>query len=123
MPHIDGPFYLAPFMTLFRCIFMLRGNDAVTTHFPLRTQARRASFQTGSVHCFDYNRQPHWIAHNKTFFGSEDVARDRLGLKLHYVVAPLWMGRLVPIFAEANSWYNAIARGTILPSGLVLRPT
>ena len=57
--HIDGPFGFLPFLTLLRCLVVVRGNDRVTTIFS--TQKCKNTLRTGQFCWFDYNRDVHYI--------------------------------------------------------------
>jgi hypothetical protein len=110
--HIDGPFGYLPFLTLLRCLVVIRGNDRVTTIFT--TQKRRHTLRTGQFCWFDYNRDIHYIV--KSGDPNELLEESRICLKVHYVVAPRWLAPFRALFARWNAAYNRSARQLFLAS-------
>jgi len=94
--HIDGPFILWPFASVYRCIVGLDGNTEISTIFPNKPTSKTA--QTGDILAFDFNREPHLISAD----GSKRNKDHRIVLKLHYVVYP----RGLAIFGHALEWFN-----------------
>jgi hypothetical protein len=110
--HIDGPFGLLPFLTLLRCLVVIRGNDRVTTIFSL--QKRRNTLRTGQFCWFDYNRDVHYIL--KSGDPNELLDESRICLKVHYAVVPRWLAPLLALFAGWNATYNRRARQLFVAS-------
>lgn len=110
--HIDGPFGLLPFLTLLRCLVVVRGNDRVTTIFS--TQKSRNTLRTGQFCWFDYNRDMHYVA--KTGDPDDLLEESRVCLKVHYAVIPRWLAFLHALFAGWNTTYNRRARQLFLAS-------
>lgn len=112
-PHIDGPYMLYPFASVFRCIVAVNENVSVRTIFPM-TPAQSV-WSTGDVGAFDFNREPHFIER----LGDSESTEVRITLKLHYCVYP----RIAKPYGRLLSWlntrYDVIARGAFLKS---LRP-
>lgn len=110
--HIDGPFGFLPFMTLLRCLVVVRGNDRVATIFS--AQRRATTLRTGQFCWFDYNRDIHYIT--KTGDPDELLEDSRICLKVHYAVGPRWLAPLHRLFAGWNETYNRRARQLFLAS-------
>jgi hypothetical protein len=110
--HIDGPFGLLPFMTLLRCLVVVRGNDRVTTIFS--AQKRGDTLRTGQFCWFDYNRDIHHIT--KTGDPDDLLEDSRICLKVHYAVAPRWLAPAQRLFAGWNETYNRRARQLFVAS-------
>jgi len=110
--HIDGPFAFLPFLTLLRCLVVVRGNDRVATIF--LAQKRATTLGTGQYCWFDYNRDIHYI----TKSGDPDELLDdsRVCLKVHYAVVPRWLAPFQRLFAGWNETYNRRARQLFLAS-------
>jgi hypothetical protein len=110
--HIDGPFAFLPFLTLLRCLVVVRGNDRVATIFV--AQRRGNTLRTGQFCWFDYNRDIHYI----TKSGEQDELLDdsRICLKVHYAVVPRWLAPVRDLFAGWNDTYNRRARQLFLAS-------
>lgn len=111
--HIDGPFMVYPFGAVYRCIVAVNENAQVRTVFPMTPAA--ATWTRGDVGAFDFNREPHYIEHNRGATNAE----QRITLKLHYCVAP----RVLPAYGRLLAWlnvrYDRAARSAFLKS---LRP-
>lgn len=111
--HIDGPFMVYPFASVYRCIVAVNENVQIKTTFPMTPTA--VTLTTGDVGGFDFNREIHRIEHNP---GAENPGR-RITLKLHYCVYPKrlpWYGRLL---ANLTTRYDTAARELFLAT---LRP-
>lgn len=110
--HIDGPFAFLPFVTLLRCLVVVRGNDRVATIF--LGEKRGHTLRTGQFCWFDYNRDIHYI----TKSGEQDDLLDdsRICLKVHYAVVPRWLSPIGNLFAGWNDTYNRRARQLFLAS-------
>jgi len=110
--HIDGPFGFLPFLTLLRCLVVVRGNDRVTTIFSL--QKCKRTLRTGQFCWFDYNRDIHYIA--KSGAPDDLLEESRICLKVHYAVVPRWLAPVQQLFAGWNATYNRRARELFLAS-------
>jgi hypothetical protein len=124
-PHIDGPWAVFPFATVYRCMVAVTPNDRVSTHFPLTSlEYDRPETYTLTVPdalAFDYNREPHYI----TGRPGGDAATRRINIKLHYVVYPRALGAYGRLLGRLTTWYNTRARqlflDTIKPDSFVAR--
>jgi len=110
--HIDGPYGLLPFLTLLRCLVVVRGNDRVTTVFSMQKASN--TLRTGQFCWFDYNRDIHYIT--KSGDPDELLEESRICLKVHYAVVPRWLASLHALFAGWNTTYNRRARQLFLAS-------
>jgi len=106
--HINGIFaaaltFLYPGTTVLRCLVGIQGNNSVDTVFPL--SGNTYTMDTGNFLAFDYNRSVHYITKNERTHDG----RNRVVLKLHYVVfpthRPIWVGKCV---ANLHGSYNAL---------------
>jgi hypothetical protein len=57
--HIDGPYILYPFCSVYRCIVGLDENTEISTFFPNAHFGKTA--KSGDILAFDFNREPHFI--------------------------------------------------------------
>ncbi|HEX5199723.1 methyltransferase [Paractinoplanes rhizophilus] len=110
--HIDGPFAFLPFLTLLRCLVVVRGNERVATIF--LAQRRGETLRTGQFCWFDYNRDIHYIT--KSGDPAELLDDSRICLKAHYAVVPRWLAPVGKVFAGWNETYNRRARQLFLAS-------
>lgn len=110
--HIDGPFGILPFVTLLRCLVVVRGNDRVTTIFT--AQKKGTALRTGEFCWFDYNRDIHYIV--KSGAPDDLLEESRICLKAHYAVVPRWLAPVQGLFAGWNATYNERARRLFLAS-------
>lgn len=110
--HIDGPFGILPFLTLLRCLVVVRGNDRVTTIFT--AQRSGSTLRTGEFCWFDYNRDIHYIV--KSGAPDDLLEESRICLKAHYVVGPRWLAPVQGLFAGWNATYNRRARQLFVAS-------
>lgn len=122
-PHVDGPFAVYPFASVFRCMLAASPNTRVFTHFPMNQEDGRPGYclTTGQALAFDFNREPHYITSARGLDSSE----RRINLKLHYLVYPRGLPRYGRALGRWTSWYDQRARAlflaTILPSNKLAR--
>jgi hypothetical protein len=110
-PHIDGLFAWLPRCHVLRCVVALQGNESVCTSF--RFPEETYVLTTGSFLAFDYNRDIHYIWKK----GSVEDTSKRVIMKLHYLVAPKGMPRLViEWYRDIHTYYNAGLRTLFLKS-------
>ena len=106
MKHIDGPFGLWPFCSVYRGIIAVNFNQEIETCF---TQVPSKSvLSNGDVSIFDFNREVHYIRNTGT---PNPAPGFRICLKIHYSVYPkalCWLGWACTM---ANTAYNLAARG------------
>ncbi len=124
-PHIDGPWAVFPFASVYRCMLAISENKRVRTHFPLAGpdyhQPETVTLDKGNAVAFDYNREPHFIS------ADPNIAQtcQRVSLKIHYLVYPRWWKMFGPILGRLSSRYNEEARqlflNTLKPTGLLAR--
>ena len=112
--HIDGPYILFPFASVYRCIVGTDGNTEIATIYP-NIQKQKVA-QLGDILAFDFNREPHLISAD----GNNPNKDFRVVLKLHYVVYP----KNLAIFGHMIHWlttrYNELFRSLFL---FTLTPT
>jgi hypothetical protein len=102
--HIDGPFYLFPFASVYRCIVGLNDNTEISTHFT-NTQYSK-TIQKGDVLAFDFNREPHYIVSDNSMPNKD----YRVVLKLHYVIYPRILLPFGMLLCWLTTYYDIIAR-------------
>lgn len=101
-PHIDGPFGFLPF-TLYRCIFAIKGSDAIeTVVFPRKNvhDGKKVTLKDNEFIMFDYNKDLHYITKKN------DSSIERVVMKLHFVKKQPYY----KVFAFANYMWNSFAR-------------
>ena len=106
--HIDGPFTLYPFCSLYRCIVGLDMNTEISTI--LTANKTKYTVQTGDVLAFDFHREPHLISSD-----SQAANKDfRVVLKLHYAVYPTGLALFGHILHWLTVKYNEAFRTLFL---------
>ena len=112
-PHIDGPFAIWPFATVYRSLLAVTENTRVQTRFihpTVHAKPLAYTLTKGDFLAFDFNREPHFIC---DIPGRED--RDqRCVLKIHYVVYPEGMPRYGRLLARLTGFYDLHARNLFL---------
>lgn len=108
--HVDGPFGLLPFVSVYRCIVGLDKNETVTTHFPLANWGKNAC--NGDVLAFDFNREVHYISRDESKAAESD--KFRVVLKLHYCVYPRILTPIGWLMSWLNTMYNKSFRALFL---------
>jgi len=114
-PHVDGPFFWLPGVSLYRVLIGVTPNKMVRTNFNLQHISEDKILSIYDALGFDYNRELHWIDHVP---GQENAERRSL-IKLHYVVYPKGWHNYGKLCAYLNKSYNTWARGNFLAT---LRP-
>jgi len=114
-PHVDGPFWWLPGVSLYRVLIGVTPNKMVRTNFNLQHDSEDKTINMYDVLGFDYNRELHWIDHVQ---GQKNIERRSL-IKLHYVVYPKGWHNYGKLCAYFNKSYNTWARGNFLAT---LRP-
>lgn len=105
--HIDGPYYLFPFCSVYRTILSLNENENITTVFP--TSNSSFTLSNGEFVSFDFNRDIHYIScKNKV------TENPRVTLKLHYLLYPKCMYLFALILYKINVMYDRNARSLFL---------
>ncbi|EDQ86350.1 uncharacterized protein MONBRDRAFT_33820 [Monosiga brevicollis MX1] len=115
--HVDGPFGLFPFASVFRCIVGMDANRAYATHFPMAGLSTAVA--TGDALAFDFNREPHYITRTPELQKADlppDLGGDgrRVVLKIHYCVYPRQLLPLGKLLHLANVLYNMCFRALFL---------
>lgn len=114
MPHVDGPWSVFPFATVYRCMVAASPNDRVRTHYPMMgVQYHPAPFHTlttGDAVLFDFNRELHYITRTE---GTLPPC-NRVNLKLHFVTYPKWLRPYGRLLARLTTWYDIKARQLFL---------
>jgi len=105
--HIDGPFMWVPFVSVYRCLIGVNGNNKITTHFPVANTEHM--IKKGDVLGFDFNREIHYISANDTV-GKE----PRVTLKAHFCIYPKWCSWLGEWMHKQNANYNETFRHLFL---------
>merc|ERR1740121_352510 len=117
MQHVDGPWYLVPFCSAFRCILAVNENSRICTHFP--KIPCKHTLSDGDVVGFDFNREIHYIVNNEGTVNKE----PRITLKQHYIVYPRVLKPLGMFLMWATTVYDIWARNlflaTIKPKGII----
>ena len=107
-PHIDGPFGLFPFCTVFRTLVAVNPNEYICTKFP--TNGDAFTLDKGDLLGFDFNRKVHYIEAHK-----DVVAQDyRIVLKVHHIVGPRVLYPLIQLLSSLTTLYDKIAREAFL---------
>ena len=108
MDHIDGPWILYPFCTVYRVLVAVNENKDVTTH--LKHIRTTTALSSGDCLGFDFNREIHRVS-----FASESQNKEpRITLKLHYVVYPKCLKPFGLGLAFITSRYDEFARRLFL---------
>jgi len=108
--HVDGPWGLIPFVSVFRCIVGMDRNYMTATHFPMTKQSVFAC--EGDVVGFDFNREVHYITRDES--RKEESDEFRVVLKLHYCAYPRVLAPLGWFMLRLNVWYNICFRALFL---------
>eukprot|EP01035_Chromulina_nebulosa_P019167 gene19167-25011_t len=108
--HVDGPWGLLPFVSVYRCIVGMDKNHMITTHFPLANFACNAC--EGDVLAFDFNREVHYITQDESKRSESDDFR--VVLKLHYCMYPKVLAPLGWFMHWLNVRYNLAFRALFL---------
>lgn len=112
-PHIDGPFLLFPFVSVYRVLVGMNDNTEIETIFPM------VNYSHTIEHCdfigFDFNREIHYIE-------SKDSNQEepRVTLKLHYVIYPHSLYYYGKFIGYLNECYNRLFRRLFLHT---IKPT
>ena len=118
-PHLDGPFYWIPFVSVYRCIIGLNQNDKIMTHFP--NSDIKIRVKTGDVLAFDFNREIHYI-YDQTltsftpFRIEHNISKDmpRITIKSHYCIYPKHMAAFGKRICDLNVKYDQAFRNLFL---------
>jgi hypothetical protein len=108
--HVDGPFGLIPFASVYRCIVGMDTNHLTTTHFPLANVDVNAC--EGDVLAFDFNREVHYISQDESKRSISD--KYRVVIKLHYAIYPRVLAPLGWLVSFLNTQYNMSFRALFL---------
>jgi len=108
--HVDGPWGLVPFVSVFRCIVGMDRNYMTATHFPMINKSFNAC--EGDVLAFDFNREVHYITRDESRKSESD--EFRVVLKLHYCLYPRILAPLGWLMLRLNVWYNQSFRALFL---------
>lgn len=108
--HVDGPFALVPFVSVYRCIVGMDKNLQITTHFPLANINVNAC--EGDVLAFDFNREVHYISCDESKKEASD--KFRVVLKLHYCIYPRVLAPIGWLMSFLNVRYNMSFRALFL---------
>jgi len=113
--HIDGPFQLFRFASVYRCLVGLDDNTQTVTKFPMIPTEITAS--TGDMFGFDFNREIHYIERDPSRAASKD---QRIVLKLHFTVYPKLLRPWGLLLGRLNVLYNVLFRALFLKT---IRPS
>lgn len=108
--HVDGPWGLIPFVSVFRCLVGMDRNKMITTHFPIAGHSTNTC--EGDAIAFDYNREIHYITRDDSKREISD--KFRVTLKLHYIIYPRILAPLGWLMASINTNYNMTFRALFL---------
>ena len=134
--HIDGPYYLFPFCSVYRCIFAINTNTNIDTYIDRTNE--KITLTIGDCLIFDFNREIHYISKNNTIhrfmsFDSDtkttnsditstdsdsdnEYEKDphRITLKIHFITYPKYLKYFAMILKHLNIQYNKNARKLFL---------
>ena len=105
--HIDGPYYLFPFCSVYRCILALNENKNITTYFP--TTKEKYTLSNGEFVGFDFNKDIHYISSKNL-----STQYPRVTLKLHFLIYPKYLYYFAMILYKLNVKYDRSARNLFL---------
>lgn len=115
-PHIDGPFLLFPFVSVYRVLVGMNSNTEIETIFPMIQYSH--TINTCDFIGFDFNREVHYIESKES-----EQEEPRVTLKLHYVIYPHSLYYYGKFIGYLNEEYNRLFRKlflhTIKPTNLV----
>ena len=109
-PHIDGPFSLFPFVSVYRCMIGLNSNKSIHTHFPMND--KRYCVDHGDIIAFDFNREIHYITEDKDEMNGTN--QYRVTIKVHYCIYPKGWHMIGTFYQHINQWYNSLFRSLFL---------
>uniref|UniRef100_A0A0G4FVB1 phosphatidyl-N-methylethanolamine N-methyltransferase n=1 Tax=Chromera velia CCMP2878 TaxID=1169474 RepID=A0A0G4FVB1_9ALVE len=113
MKHIDGPYAIFPFCSVYRAMLACNTNNQIETHFPGLPGMNVLS--DGDIMGFDFNRELHYIDN------SDKPNTDfRINLKLHYAVYPRCLKPLGKLCKWLTTRYDIGARNLFL---YTIKPT
>ena len=106
-PHIDGPWILFPFCSVYRGIIALTENKQITTHHQMLR--KKTTAKTGDYLIWDFNRESHYVSAN-------DCQNDfpRTIIKTHYIVYPKQLKLLGRICRFLTAKYDHLFRRLFL---------
>lgn len=108
--HVDGPYGLFPFVSVYRCIVGMDKNNMISTNYPMIEYSIKA--KEGDVVAFDFNREIHYITCDESQQSESDTFR--VVLKLHYCVYPRILAPIGRLMHWANVQYNKGFRALFL---------
>ncbi len=108
--HVDGPYGLMPFVSVFRCIVGMDENHVTSTKFP--SVGLKKAAREGDVLAFDFNREVHYIESDLSKKSISD--KFRVVLKLHYCVYPKILAPIGWLAHALNVKYNQTFRALFL---------
>ena len=107
--HIDGPFSLFPFCSVYRCLIAINENDTIETLFPMIPYKK--VLNKGNILAFDFNREIHYINEIRMY---DCEKTPRIVMKVHYCMYPKNWHIVGSIFAQMNGSYNYLFRQLFL---------
>ena len=107
--HIDGPYYLFPLCSVYRCIVALNKNETISTHIDRLNEKYYLS--DGDCLGFDFNREIHYIESKSTV---NKIEEPRITLKLHFVLYPKYCYILAIMLKWLTTRYDRNARSLFL---------
>ena len=133
--HIDGPYYLFPFCSVYRCIYAVNKNINIETYIDRTNE--KFTLSRGDCLIFDFNKEIHYIKKNiqrrisfdtDTTHSESDTNSDtesdtssegnedmhRITLKIHYITYPKYFKYFAMILKYLNIQYNKNARKLFL---------
>lgn len=136
--HIDGPYYLYPFCSVYRCIYAINKNINIDTYIERTNE--KFTLTNGDCLLFDFNREIHYISKNNTIhrvisFDSDTMTETtnsittssdsdsdyeyekdphRITLKMHFITYPKYFKYFAMILKYLNIQYNKNARKLFL---------
>lgn len=105
--HIDGPYYLFPFCSVYRCIVALNKNETISTH--IDCMQKKYYLSDGDCLGFDFNREIHFIESNNKINNE-----PRITLKIHFIVYRKYCYNLAMVLKELTIKYDRNARNLFI---------
>ncbi len=122
--HVDGPFAVLPFVTVYRVMLAITPNQRIRTVFDMLGEPHArygGALDEGEIVGFDYHRELHRIEVDPT----QPEPDRRVALKIHVAACPRFLAPWGRFVAWASTAYNRRARqlflDTIAPTGLFAR--
>ena len=102
--HIDGPFGILPFPSVYRTLIAVTDNEYIRTRF---TNVPKDYVLTkGDVLSFDFNREIHYIDRLE----NKKKPEYRIILKVHHLIYPKYFKSYSKLYGHLSTKYDQLAR-------------